>query len=95
MVVVFQLNQSGSILALTIIHISFKKRYKEIFLQILIQVFFFFNWFCNYLHNATVQKIKMPLTPRESENPTIQIEEHSDSCFGDRLSVKVLKKNLD
>lgn len=39
--------------------------------------------------------MKIPLTPRESENPTIQMEEHSDSYFCDRQSVTILKMNLE
>lgn len=88
MVVVLQL-------ALKINHIAFNRRYEGIFFYKPWFMHIFVYWFCYYLHNATVQKIKMPLTPRESENPTIQIEEHSDSCVADRPSVIALKKNID
>lgn len=50
-------------------------------------------YFGYYLHSTTVHKIKMPLTPREMENPTIQMEEHSNSFFCDRVSAKILKNN--
>lgn len=42
-----------------------------------------------------VPKMKIPLTARESENPTIQMEEHSDSYFCDRQSATILKMNLE
>lgn len=37
--------------------------------------------------------MKKTLTPKESEKPTIQMEEYSNSFFCDTLSVK--KKNKD
>lgn len=52
-------------------------------------------WFRFYLHNTTVPKMKIMFTARESENPTIQMEEGSNFSFCDILSVKIKKTNLD